>query len=361
MKQALTAGGLLSVWFESAKSALTEMGVVFEEDRDVPSLTGEHPELGKVQIEFFVPVQGKTRMEIAVDDPQLITDFKAAVIPAYKHISDLVIRQTKAEMAEEEKQAEQRDDGQAQTVQQQESQSEEADTETEKISDGSEETALPESSEEAESKDESDVTEAKDVHQEQENLLPEISKSEESKDEIIPPTGTGTNKIQYCKNCGNELRDGVKTCPKCGKKRLGGGTIALIIIGALILVGAIGFAAYYFFLSGRNQSSTPSTPQQSTTQEVSGSENPAPADPTVILVTVEQFNQVQLGMTYEQVCAVFGREGTFLEPETQVQNENGGVSTLRTYYWEAQGAQGANVCVTFKDGIVETISQFGLQ
>ncbi len=80
MKQALTAGGLLSVWFGSAKTALDKMGISdLQILEDGPSLQGTHPELGPIHIDFLIPTEGKTRMEIAVDHPDLVAAFTKAV------------------------------------------------------------------------------------------------------------------------------------------------------------------------------------------------------------------------------------------------------------------------------------------
>ena len=87
MKQALTTGGQLSVWFASAQAALEKMGVAdLIDDFEKPGLSGQHPEFGPIEIAFFVPEEGKTRMEIAVTDGQLISEFKQAVIPEYKKL-----------------------------------------------------------------------------------------------------------------------------------------------------------------------------------------------------------------------------------------------------------------------------------
>lgn len=61
--------------------------------------------------------------------------------------------------------------------------------------------------------------------------------------------------MAYCKNCGNELREGAKFCPKCGnpiiqripkeedgnvKKWVRYGVIAIVLVAACYFVGTLG-------------------------------------------------------------------------------------------------------------------------
>jgi len=72
-------------------------------------------------------------------------------------------------------------------------------------------------------------------------------------------------------------------------------------------------------------------------------------------VTLSQFNQLQPGTSYRQVCNTLGGPGTMLS-ETSIA---GYYSS--TYQWSGRGMIGANVIVMFDNGKMTSKAQFGLQ
>ncbi len=68
-------------------------------------------------------------------------------------------------------------------------------------------------------------------------------------------------------------------------------------------------------------------------------------------ITIDKFNQIQTGMTYEEVVAIIGEEGT-------VSSESSfGDSSMKIYSW-SNGI--ANATISFTNGKVSAKSQFGL-
>lgn len=74
-------------------------------------------------------------------------------------------------------------------------------------------------------------------------------------------------------------------------------------------------------------------------------------------MTLDKFNRIQTGMTYQQVVDIVGGNGTVLS-ETDI-----GYSQYKTtiYQFEGVGSFGANANVTIQGGKVVSKAQFGLQ
>lgn len=70
-------------------------------------------------------------------------------------------------------------------------------------------------------------------------------------------------------------------------------------------------------------------------------------------ITLEQFNNIQMGSSYEDVCKTVGREG-FLSSQVNIVGHE---STM--YTWMNKG--GGNFNVTFSNGAANMKSQFGLK
>lgn len=66
-----------------------------------------------------------------------------------------------------------------------------------------------------------------------------------------------------------------------------------------------------------------------------------------------EFDQVESGMTIDQVEAILGKGSLTGESEA------GGMK-MQIYSWKAKGPLGANITVTFTDGKSDSKAQFGL-
>lgn len=74
-------------------------------------------------------------------------------------------------------------------------------------------------------------------------------------------------------------------------------------------------------------------------------------------ITLEEFNQIQTGMTYDEIIKIVGGEGTVLS-ETNIGNSEQYHTII--YMWEGSGSLGANANVTIQGGKAVSKAQFGL-
>ncbi len=74
-------------------------------------------------------------------------------------------------------------------------------------------------------------------------------------------------------------------------------------------------------------------------------------------ITLEEFNQIKNGMTYEDVVEIIGGEGTLL---SESGSKNSEYYTVM-YSWEGTGSIGANANCMFQGGFLISKAQFGLK
>lgn len=137
--------------------------------------------------------------------------------------------------------------------------------------------------------------------------------------------------MKKCKECGSEISSSAKVCPKCGKKSKHTGI--RVLAGILIIFIGICCAI--------------SMNQNNTTQTGSGIVQEQTK------VTLEKFNKIETGMTYQQVVNIIGEEGT-LSTESSYGNQS-----MKVYYWYASNKI-ANATVSFMNDKVTAKSQVGL-
>lgn len=75
-------------------------------------------------------------------------------------------------------------------------------------------------------------------------------------------------------------------------------------------------------------------------------------------ISLEEFNNIETGMTYEQVCDIVGGEGTL---SSSVDVGIGEEYKTKIYQWTGSGSIGANANVTFQGGKVISKAQVGLK
>ena len=71
-------------------------------------------------------------------------------------------------------------------------------------------------------------------------------------------------------------------------------------------------------------------------------------------ISLEQYNSIETGMSYDDVVGLLGGEGTLLS-DTNISN-----STSQIYQWSGSSL-GSNATITFSDGKVMSKAQFGLE
>lgn len=172
----------------------------------------------------------------------------------------------------------------------------------------------------------------------------------------------------FCKNCGNQLPDNSEFCNKCGTKTSGetssqstlnqpiynqqipsappkkkkgkGCLITLGIVVVLVIVIAVA--------AGSNGGSKQPVDNTTQTQTVDTK------------LTLEKFNTIQNGMTYEEVVNVIGSEGTILS-ET---GEKGSAYYTVIYMYsgdQCKGDIGANANFTFQNNKLMNKTQINLK
>ncbi len=75
-------------------------------------------------------------------------------------------------------------------------------------------------------------------------------------------------------------------------------------------------------------------------------------------ISLEEFNKIETGMTYEEVCDIVGGEGTL---GSSVDIGMGDEYKTEIYQWTGDGSIGANANVTFQGGKVVSKAQIGLK
>lgn len=75
-------------------------------------------------------------------------------------------------------------------------------------------------------------------------------------------------------------------------------------------------------------------------------------------ISLEEFNKIETGMTYKEVCDIVGGEGTL---GSSVDVGIGDEYKTEIYQWTGDGTIGANANVTFQAGKVISKAQIGLK
>lgn len=137
--------------------------------------------------------------------------------------------------------------------------------------------------------------------------------------------------LKKCKDCGAEISKSAKTCPQCGKsQRMPVWLRAILVIFLLMIMVAAA-------AGGSNTTNTSNT-NTSTTSGVA---------------TLDIFNQIEIGMSYEEIVQLVGAEGT-LSTESGYSNQ-----TMKVYYWYSSNGI-SNMTISFMNGKVSAKSQIGL-
>lgn len=153
--------------------------------------------------------------------------------------------------------------------------------------------------------------------------------------------------MKICKECGAEVSKSAKVCPKCGKKLKHTGLIVFIVIIVIfICLGAI--------ISSNNNTTTTSTTTQTGTNVVQTQKEETSEEDTSGKATLEKFNKIETGMTYQQVVDIMGAEGT-LSTESSFGNQS-----MQIYYWYASNGI-SNATISFMNGEVSGKTQIGLK
>lgn len=138
-----------------------------------------------------------------------------------------------------------------------------------------------------------------------------------------------------CKFCKSEIDIKATVCPICKRaQRKGHGCLTTILIFLLLMGGSITVAI-----------KTGGSVQQS----ISGVKNDSE------YITLEEYNKIEIGMTYEEVAEIVGSSGTV---SSQVESSGFKIVIIT---WYGNGVAGSNANVTFTNNAVSGKAQVGLK
>lgn len=142
---------------------------------------------------------------------------------------------------------------------------------------------------------------------------------------------------------------------KSSKEKNATALMVAAIIVVLLVVGAIvTIVVTQLDNGGGNGTDVEST----TPEEDLGVEQAAPAQPiNSPKMSMSEFNQIQNGMSYEQVVQIVGGPG---EKISEAGSPGQAYYTV-AYMWEGEGSMGANANCMFQGGALATKAQFGLK
>lgn len=145
-------------------------------------------------------------------------------------------------------------------------------------------------------------------------------------------------KIINCPACNQEVSKDAITCPNCGhqlkKPKKGCGCIVAIIVFFALFIGGI---AISIGLNDGIQSNISGVSDESE------------------YISLDEYNKIQTGMSYDDVCNIIGSSGT----QSSIV-ENYGYK-VEIYTWYGNGVAGSNANVTFENGKVSGKAQVGLK
>lgn len=144
-------------------------------------------------------------------------------------------------------------------------------------------------------------------------------------------------KMKKCKFCQTDIPQKAKVCPNCKRVVKSHGCLT-VLLAFIIVIG--GGAAFVMATIGQNDLVQKSVSGVSDKSEY---------------ITMEEYNKIEPGMTYEEVKEIVGSGG-----EVTSQAESGGIN-ITMVTWYGNGVAGSNANVTFTNNEVTAKAQVGLR
>lgn len=137
-----------------------------------------------------------------------------------------------------------------------------------------------------------------------------------------------------CKFCQVEIPKKAKVCPNCKRPLKSHGCLMSVLIFIIIVCGGIAMTLNM---------------NDSIQKSVSG------VSDTAEYITMNEYNQIETGMSYDEVKEIIGSEGE-LASTSSVSGY-----TISIYTWYGNGVAGSNANVTFTNDGVTAKAQVGLE
>lgn len=153
------------------------------------------------------------------------------------------------------------------------------------------------------------------------------------------------SKTKKCKYCQMDIPKKAKVCPNCKRTLTSHGCL----ISFLIFLVSIGFGILALILTISGSFAIGDKMNDEVQKSVSGVKDESE------YITLEEFNKIQNGMSYEEVKSIIGSSGTLSSNVSM----NG--VTVEIYTWYGNGTAGSNANVTFTNNSVTGKAQAGLQ
>ena len=165
----------------------------------------------------------------------------------------------------------------------------------------------------------------------------------------------GFDTMIECKICKNKIARTADICPHCGaptQKKISddAGRVIVKVIAPVLAV----ICVLIFLLSDNDNNKKKSNYYSNNYSATQSNEVYTPKEDTA-LITLEEYNRLHTGMTYEHCCEIIGVYGT-LTSEVVIMD----IKTT-VYTWKGNGGLGSNAVLTFQDGYLSSRVMIGLK
>lgn len=142
------------------------------------------------------------------------------------------------------------------------------------------------------------------------------------------------SETKKCKFCQADIPRKAKVCPNCKRPLKSHGCLMSILIFIIIACGGIAFTLNM---------------DRGIQKNISGASNDSE------YITMDEFNQIETGMSYDEVKQIIGSSG-----EVSSEVESNGIRIV-IITWYGNGTAGSNANVTFTNNEVTAKAQVGLK
>lgn len=187
--------------------------------------------------------------------------------------------------------------------------------------------------------------------------------------------------MRSCPNCGDRVDDSIRACPNCSTEINPSDVVDRAVIAPdvssmepvtewrrphsrrrwLIVIALLAVAGLALprLVSSNGSSSAPRQYESPLDAAQALANDSAPTSPAAsvnpVSMTLDEFDRIAAGMSYQRVVAIVGGPGEVLS-----ESDVAGLHTIM-YKWDGEGDTGANASVMFQDDAEINKAQFGLR